>query len=55
MNFDSSHSCIIITYLYTYWLIIDSHDDQLPFGLTDELVEFCAGTAEVRVRIPVQV
>jgi len=32
-----------------YWLIIDSHNGQLPGGLLAQLVELCTGIAEVRV------
>ena len=34
-----------------YGLIIDQHDDQLPFGLIAQLVEHCTGIAEVRIRV----
>ena len=40
------HSISII-----YELIIDSHKDQLPFGLIAQLTEHCIGIAEVRVRV----
>ena len=35
-----------------YGLIIDSHNDYLPFGLIYQLFEHCTGNAELRVRIP---
>ena len=47
------NSCIII-YLYIYGLITDSHNDQLLVGPIAQLVERCTGTADVRVRVPVQ-
>ena len=43
-----------------YGLIIDPHDDQLPFGLiaqlvghSAQLVRHCTGIVAVRVRVPV--
>ena len=35
-------------------LITDPHNDLLPVGLVAQLVEHCAGIAEVRIRIPLQ-
>lgn len=32
----------------------DPHNDQIPVGLTAQLVEHCTGIAEVRVQIPGQ-
>lgn len=29
-----------------------SHNDQLPIGLTAQLVEHCTGVTKVRVRLP---
>ena len=34
-----------------YGLIIDPHDNQLPVGLTAQLVEHCTGIAEGRVQV----
>ena len=50
---------ILTSYLYNYiqiymtfnGLIIDPHDDQLPFGLMAQLVEHCSSIAEVRVQV----
>ena len=41
----------LIAYIH-YLLIIDSHNDQLPVGLIDHLVEHCTDIAEVRIRLP---
>ena len=50
----NTNSCITIIYLHIYELIIDPHNDLLPFGLIAERVEHCTGIAEVRVPIPIQ-
>ena len=34
-----------------YGLIRDPHNDQLPVGVTAQLVEHCTGIAEVRARV----
>ena len=49
------NSCNIIIYLHIYGLIIDPHNDLLPFGLKAQLSEHCTGITEVIIRIPVYV
>ena len=45
------NSCIIIIYPHIYGLLINPHNDLLPFGQIAQLVELCTSIAEVRVRI----
>ena len=40
------------THATIYGLIIDPHNDQLPFALIDQLVQHCPGIAQDRVRVP---
>jgi len=39
------------TYDAIYGVIIDPHNDQLPFGLVDQLVQHCPGIAPEMVRL----
>ena len=48
----NTNSCISITYLYIYGLIIDPHNAVFPVALRTQLVEHCNDIAEVRIQVP---
>lgn len=52
LRISNTNTCVIIIYLHIYRLIRDPHDDLLPVGLIDQLVEHCTDNVEVRVSNP---